>query len=1440
VENEIVIGSELSREVYVDGGGNPPAGWRPILRSPGVDGCNVNGFYAVAYQNDQTKEVVIAYRGSDDAADWRYADKDIVSGKVPEQYAAAKNFAEEVLKQAKVENPNLREDQITHVGHSLGGALAGLMAVYTGGYALQYNAPGIGELLAEKEGIDGVAAGTYTGKTYTDKITCINATGDKVSEVGTQIGEVHEIEVQTSAKDQFISNLLISVGSVTGLSLIGVVAKVAYDTFIAQHGINNMSATLAHLQLELRDISGTTFTVVDDDGITHTYVVKSSEEFRTFLDNMNTHIKIITPKNENFLDENGYLLINDDNIIKTDLLNYLNSRTYQGFTLLDSSTDYVVFEDDYKKGNAYSLAEYMSAIKKIEATDIVPIVDFTRYTMAPISMFSDIAANMQMEMNALLAMQDNAYLKDRIVTTVDGQQFIMMAPTDAINITPISSPVHYSLDNFSQQDYTLKIDLGSSVVTERQAVDAIDPWSLNLRDVSITKGLNTTDYNLTDGSVVDLVRDCFDGQGEISLSGLIETTDAEGKTHQLIPKENTVVIHNDQGTTTLTSQNFFQFLDNEAAAFFDFTQEIMDKATAGIASGLNFSTEELTKRIIQDLANDGSADILVVARNYAEEVVARGGVLAIAKELNFLDKNWKPDNTTVTNAMTASLVDFTVTSIINSGKYSSQEYARAAANASVAHLIQYGTEEYLLRELGMTKAAGAGVSTALISIASAAINGEAITSTTVKYAAAQGAAAYAAVSIATFFEVASGPVGWMIGIALGAFAGGFFGSMKPSTNTVGSQTEVLADGSHLITGLRAQGSLLTARGASDELRGTDGADVAVGLSGNNVINTFAGDDMLEGRSGDDALLSGVGDDHIEAGAGNDYIEAGAGDDKVYGDSGDDGILGGDGRDIISGGSGNDQIEGNAGDDILYGGTGNDTILGGDGADTIEGGAGDDVITGDAGNDFISGGDGNDQIDGGDGNDLISGGAGNDVIYGGVGEDVILGEDGIDILYGKAGNDIISGGADSDLIYGGLGEDTVFGDAGDDHIYGEFGDDVLFGNEGSDILSGDDGDDILVGGTGNDELSGGAGNDYYVIGSMDGNDVIIDESGTNDIIKFNNVTINQLYLEKDGDDLIVRSMLSSQTVTIKDQFSRATIYGGSTPAAIEKIVGSDGRAIDLTTLTFDISEDAHYSTILVDTSAQDAILNSSSSSNIQNPKLNISSGYYWKNFDSAESAATNEIYNDVQMRSETERRGKWGSTYERNYDYFESNLHGTDAADRIVGMWWDEHIYGNAADDEIYGNYGKDYLYGGTGNDLIDGGSLGDYIEGNAGADKIYGAASEDTISGGDGNDAVFGEWGADVLSGDVGDDLISGGYDNDTIYGGVGSDILYGDTGDDQLFGQGDNDLLVGGEGNDLLDGGAGDDVLVATGGSDTLTGGAGRDVFVISNFNFIFYKFVA
>ena len=344
---------------------------------------------------------------------------------------------------------------------------------------------------------------------------------------------------------------------------------------------------------------------------------------------------------------------------------------------------------------------------------------------------------------------------------------------------------------------------------------------------------------------------------------------------------------------------------------------------------------------------------------------------------------------------------------------------------------------------------------------------------------------------------------------------------------------------------------------NDTLDGGSGNDVLSGGSDHDILAGGEGDDTLDGGSGNDSLEGGSGNDELEGGAGADTLRGQDGNDTIYGDEKDgyggsaDLIDAGAGDDIVHSGGGSDNVQAGSGNDEVYGGSAQDTVSGGEGHDTLDGGSGNDNLSGGSGNDQIAGGSGNDILDGGSGNDVIGGGTGNDQIVAGSGNDRVndaSGSDNVDLGAGHdrftsnasdTAGDTVEGGAGNDELTGGAGNDRFSGGLGNDNLKGGAGQDILNAGNGNDTLDGGADADTLISGRGIQVLKGGGGNDLYQIDLAGLRGTIEDTSGVDKIELSGHYEPKDILLEKDGDDLLLRSRSNpSDHIRIVDQFAGA--------------------------------------------------------------------------------------------------------------------------------------------------------------------------------------------------------------------------------------------------------------------------------------------------------------
>ncbi|MCF7544292.1 calcium-binding protein [Pseudomonas petrae] len=638
--------------------------------------------------------------------------------------------------------------------------------------------------------------------------------------------------------------------------------------------------------------------------------------------------------------------------------------------------------------------------------------------------------------------------------------------------------------------------------------------------------------------------------------------------------------------------------------------------------------------------------------------------------------------------------------------------------------------------------------------------------------------------------------------------------------------------------------------------------------------------VLQGSDADDSLAGTGANDVIDAGLGDDTVSGGGGDDTLVGNAGADTLNGDDGNDLLQGGSGNDILYGGAGNDVLDGGTGNDRLDGGSGDDTyvFGKGSGQDTIyyayedrVGKLDTVKLKDLNPADVMVRRDGNDLLiqiigktdtlrvvshftndaAGGYQIDRLEFADGSfwdqtrikaQVLQGTDADDALSGTSSNDVIDAGLGDDTVYGGAGNDTLTGNIGADTLSGDAGDDLLLGGSGNDTLNGGSGNDVLDGGIGNDRMDGGEGDDIYLFGRGAGQDTIYANEtrvGKLDVVKLTDLNASDVSVKRDGYDLVVRVLGTTDVLRVTYQFLSDSTAGYQ----IDRLQFADGTYWDLEAIKYQVLQGSDLDDALSGTNAND--------------QINAGAG------DDTVSGAGGD-----------------------------DTLIGGAGADTISGDDGNDLLQGGAGNDRLYGGYGNDILDGGEGNDQLDGGEGDDtyLFSKGAGQDTIYYAnenrtgkndvikliglnASDVTVKR-ESNDLVIrvigssdtlrvaahfsgdatagyqidhiqfadgstwdqstiksavaqGTDGEETLQGYASNDVINAGLGDDTVYGAGGNDLLSGDAGADTLWGEDGNDSLLGGSGKDALYGGNGDDVLDGGPGNDALNGGEGNDTYL-------------
>jgi len=612
-------------------------------------------------------------------------------------------------------------------------------------------------------------------------------------------------------------------------------------------------------------------------------------------------------------------------------------------------------------------------------------------------------------------------------------------------------------------------------------------------------------------------------------------------------------------------------------------------------------------------------------------------------------------------------------------------------------------------------------------------------------------------------------------------------------------------------------------------------------------------------------------------------------------------------------AGNDTIKAVEGMAMFYGGDGYDTLIGDYLADTMHGDAQDDYLFGNGGNDILYGGDGNDTLKGGDGNDTLSGDNGNDTLDGGAGDDLLNGGAGANTyIFGiGSGTDTVarqstSTALNSKIVFGAgitasniilerqdgaytrndmffittsgdklivddvfarnnfflyliknyiFADGTVWTDTDVQNAYitqhTTSGDDIIYGFERADVFLSSAGDDYLAGYSGADTY-------YWGIGS--GNDTIYEYltpnngSEADQIVFTGGLLPSDLVFSQSGDDLIVQSLSSSDSITVQKffafsfnrvedfVFSDGTILHYSDIVTLVNggalIIGTEkGETLTGTTGNNQIEGRGGDDIIIAD-SGDDTLLGGLGNDDLQggdgNDILNGNDGN-----DTLKGGKGNDTYihssgNDTITENYSTGSGTDTILFGAGITLSNLTIHKT--GDNLVIDVSDgssitaiDHFSTNARYIETLTFYDGTQFYfnsattvsilGTSGDDTLDGdsryASINDLMYGYAGNDSLRGRTGDDAIYGGDGQDTLTGDAGNDTLDGGDGSDILDGGDGNDLLIGGAGNDYIYGRTGNDNILGGDGDDIIyeVSG-GMDVIDGGEGIDTLDYSGAS--------------------------
>jgi trimeric autotransporter adhesin len=372
-----------------------------------------------------------------------------------------------------------------------------------------------------------------------------------------------------------------------------------------------------------------------------------------------------------------------------------------------------------------------------------------------------------------------------------------------------------------------------------------------------------------------------------------------------------------------------------------------------------------------------------------------------------------------------------------------------------------------------------------------------------------------------------------------------------------------------------------------------GTDInGTGNALNNILTGNSGNNQLFGGAGNDMLIGGAGSDSLDGGAGADKMTGGLGDDTYTVDlvtdvvtealnAGIDTVvaeltytlganvedleltglaLNGTGNalnNVIVGNSGHNVLSGLAGTDVLIGRDGNDTLLGGLGRDTVTGGTGDDQITM-----LVTAGN-VDTIDAGDDTDTL-------VLSG-----VVPGNHMVVVDLSSATDQVVS--------IGGVLDDTLAQINFENLNASGIGSSVtVTGSDGDNSIIGSNGNDSIDGGAGNDTLSGLAGNDTFLFSLSDGQDLVLDNSGSADKMLFDSgIDPLDLVISRQANDLRLAIHGSSDQITVQNWYTSSvnrteTIQAGNgqtlLSTQVDQLIQAMAQFTAQTGLTWDLAID----------------------------------------------------------------------------------------------------------------------------------------------------------------------------------------------------------------------------------------------------------------------------
>nr|WP_325249235.1 M10 family metallopeptidase C-terminal domain-containing protein [Amylibacter sp.] len=436
------------------------------------------------------------------------------------------------------------------------------------------------------------------------------------------------------------------------------------------------------------------------------------------------------------------------------------------------------------------------------------------------------------------------------------------------------------------------------------------------------------------------------------------------------------------------------------------------------------------------------------------------------------------------------------------------------------------------------------------------------------------------------------------------------------------------------------------------------------------------------------------------------------------------------------------------------------------------------------------------------------------------------DDLVDKVFEEFGNEptdrIIIGTADGDELTGTDFADVINGRAGNDTITAKGGDDLIFATQGNDTVYGGAGDHDRM------RFSGDLSEYSFFRTEDQAGLVFFHQNPANSYHTLGYETVygvEDFYFGTDHftyDDLIENVKIASAPV-LEGTDGNDFLYAGNFSTTIYGLEGNDritGSQFD-DTFYGGAGEDVFISNrgadVIYGGAGNDTWLFPSEPSGSSLTLVDLAIGDTW---DGREHDTLFSIEN-VIMR-----------------DKRDTEIRGSDVANKLVGNTGDDYIDGKGGDDQIFGGDGKDVLAGGLGQDSLFGGD---------GFDKLIGGGTPvndqgDFFDGGEGGDWLI--YSASPVSyGSFKRSDAQPETDSLRIYGGAGlverldasgTIVLATDTfiGISKVIGSDGADTLYGASNPDnmsvRIDGGGGDDILYSNGAPE-VNGGAGDDMIYLT-----------